>query len=75
VSARSVAVGPATCGSRWCSSCRSVHWMENRRTASTATLRATVAAPATSMMKARLGLNGIRHRWRQSSDGVDLRQV
>ena len=34
----------------------------------------TVAAPAASMMKARLGLNGMRHFGRQSSYGVDLDQ-
>jgi hypothetical protein len=32
-----------------------------------------VATPATSMKEIRL--NGMRHRWRQSSDGVDLRQL
>ena len=34
-----------------------------------------MAIPATSMMKARLGLNGMCHLWRQSSDGVDLDHV
>jgi hypothetical protein len=34
----------------------------------------TVAIPATSMLKARLGSNAMRHFWWQSSDGVDLDQ-
>jgi hypothetical protein len=51
--------------------CR-VHQAENRTTASTATLRMTVAIPATSMLTR---LDAMRHFWRQSSDGVDLRQA
>jgi hypothetical protein len=31
-----------------------------------------VAIPATSMLKTHLGANVMRHRWRQSSGGVDL---
>ena len=35
-----------------------------------------MATPATWMLKARLGLNGMRHGWRQSSGGsIDLAQV
>ena len=51
--------------------CR-VHQAENRTTASTATLRMAVAIPATSMLTR---LDAMRHFWRQSSDGVDLRRA
>ncbi len=37
--------------------------------ATATTLITMVAIPSTSMVKARLGLNGIRHFWRLSSDG------
>jgi hypothetical protein len=48
---------------------------EYRTLAKTITLKMTVAIPATSMVKARCGSNGMRHPWRLSSDGsVDLRQ-
>jgi hypothetical protein len=46
--------------------------MENPTKASTAKLRTIIAIAATSMLKARLGSNAMRHRWRQSSGGVDL---
>ena len=48
---------------------------EYRTVAKTITLKMTVAIPATSMVKARCGSNGMRHPWRLSSDGsIDLRQ-
>ena len=37
-----------------------------------ATLRISVAIPATSMLKTHLGSNAMRHRWRQSSGSIDL---
>jgi hypothetical protein len=60
-----------------CSSCAArVHQEDNRTTASAATLRTTVAIPTTSMLKARLGLNDMRHRWRQSGgSSIDLDHV
>ena len=48
---------------------------EYRTLAKTITLNMRVAIPATSMVKARCGSNGMRHFWRLSSDGsIDLRQ-
>ena len=48
---------------------------EYRTLAKTITLKLTVAIPATSMVKARCGSNGMGHSWRLSSDGsIDLRQ-
>jgi hypothetical protein len=45
-------------------------------TASTpATLRTTVAIPATSMLESRLRLDAMRQFWRQSSGSVDLDQT
>ena len=57
-----------------CSSCASrVHQADSRTTVSTpATLRATVAIPATSMLESRFRFDAMRHFWRQSSDGIDL---
>ena len=49
--------------------------MEYRTLAIRTTLKMTVAIPATSMMEARLWLNAMRHRWRQSSGSFDLRQA
>ena len=43
--------------------------MEYRALAITITLKMTVAIPATSMVKARVGSNGMRHSWQLSSDG------
>jgi hypothetical protein len=40
-----------------------------------ATLKTIVAIPTTWMLKARLGSNAMRHRWRQSSDSLDLPQA
>jgi hypothetical protein len=54
--------GPACC----------VHQADNRTTASTTTLRTTVAIAATSMFEIRLAM---RHFWRQSSDRLDLDQA
>jgi len=49
--------------------------MEYRTLAKTIMQKMTVAIPATSMVKARCGSNGMRHFWRLSSDGsIDLRQ-
>ena len=50
-----------------------VHQTENRMTASTATLRTTVAIPATSMLEIRL--DAMHHSWRQLSDRLDLDHV
>ena len=48
---------------------------EYRTLAKTITLKMRVAIPATSMVKARCGSNGMRHSWRLSGDGsIDLRQ-
>ena len=49
--------------------------MEYRTLAIATTLKMTVAAPTTSMMKARLVLNGMSHRWRLSGVTVDLDQI
>jgi hypothetical protein len=46
------------------------HQADNRTTASTATLRTTVAIPATSMLVIRL--DAMHHSWRQLSGSVDL---
>jgi hypothetical protein len=56
-----------------CSSCAAcVHQGDNRTTASTTTLRTTVAIAATSMLEIRLVM---RHFWRQLSDRLDLDQA
>jgi hypothetical protein len=56
-----------------CSSCAARVHPANRTTASTATMRTTVAIPATSMLEIRL--LAMHHFWQQSSGGLDLRQV
>ena len=43
-------------------------------TARTATLTTMVANPATWMLKARLGLNGIRYSWMAAARQFDLDQ-
>ena len=52
-----------------------VRKMENRTWPITATPKTTVAISTASMMEARLGSDPMRHRWRRSSVGVDLRQT
>jgi hypothetical protein len=48
----------------------------NQRAGERGTLRTMVAIPTTSMLKARLGLNGMRHFWRQlSGSSIDLDHV
>jgi hypothetical protein len=56
-------------GTRW----HCVHPRDNRTTANTTMLRTIMAIPTASMMKARLGLNAMRHRWSAVERGsVDL---
>jgi ferredoxin len=62
----SPSIGLSCCSPVICSSCAArVHQGDNRTTASTTTLRTTVAIAATSMLEIRLVM---RHFWRQSSD-------